>query len=219
MAGRTKECRPAKGERTRQRILVAGRAVFGRDGYARSRMSDIAHEAGLSQGAIYRYFRNKDEVFSVVLGTLVDQSLFDSARVGDHQNLQQAIRQANLGYLGQYWEIRDIFRPFHEAAATDIRYQELRQRMRSRFRQRFLSVLQRETGVKPDRELEMLVLALQCCVEGIAYSSFAEPASLSLSPPLDVEEAARVTSAVWLAAFRDVLPSPQQDTTTEPAKP
>ncbi len=176
-------------------------------------MSDIAQEAGLSQGAIYRYFRNKDELFGVVLGDLVDQSLFDSARVRDHHNLQQAIRQANLGYLGQYWEIRDIFRPFHEAAATDVRYQELRKRMRSRFRQRFLSVLQRETGVKPDRQVEALVLALQCCVEGIAYTSFAEPASDSLSPPLDVEEAAHLTSAVWLAALRDLLSSPQQDTT------
>ena len=52
-----------KGRRTWQQLLEAARAVFARDGYVNARMADIAEEAGLSMGALYRYFENKESVF------------------------------------------------------------------------------------------------------------------------------------------------------------
>lgn len=205
-----------KGERTRAKVLISGRHVFGRDGYGRSRMSDIAHEAGLSQGAIYRYFRNKDEVFRAVLGDL-DRRLLDASRAESlfHEEPERTLYQANFGYLNLYWENRDIFRAFHEAAANNIRYQELWEEMRARFRARFLHVLQSSTGVKPDRKLEVLTLAMQCCIESFAYVNFAESVGPGISPPVDVREAAQVTSDVWFDAFRDLISCGRQDMATE----
>jgi AcrR family transcriptional regulator len=48
-----------KGLRTRGTILEAAARVFARDGYVEARMLDIASEAGLSTGGLYRYFDNK----------------------------------------------------------------------------------------------------------------------------------------------------------------
>ena len=48
-------------------ICVAALKVFARDGYQGARMSDIADCAGISSGNIYRYFKNKDDLFYSVV--------------------------------------------------------------------------------------------------------------------------------------------------------
>ena len=45
-----------------QQIIDAAIRVFARTGYYSSRVSDIAHEAGIASGTIYLYFRTKDEI-------------------------------------------------------------------------------------------------------------------------------------------------------------
>ncbi|GAA3214779.1 hypothetical protein GCM10010468_35720 [Actinocorallia longicatena] len=52
-----------KGERTRQALLDAAVARFGRDGYQRTSIADINRDAGLSGTAAYAYFANKEELF------------------------------------------------------------------------------------------------------------------------------------------------------------
>lgn len=46
----------------RTQILEAATAVFARLGYHGSRMDDIVKESGLSKGAIYWYFKSKEEI-------------------------------------------------------------------------------------------------------------------------------------------------------------
>lgn len=45
-----------------QQIIDAAVRVFARKGYYKSRVSDIAREAGIAAGTIYLYFRTKDEI-------------------------------------------------------------------------------------------------------------------------------------------------------------
>ncbi len=47
----------------RRRALAAALAVFGRYGYRRTTMEDIAAEAGMSRPALYLLFRNKKDIF------------------------------------------------------------------------------------------------------------------------------------------------------------
>jgi len=44
------------------RILEAGIRVFARKGFHNARVSEIAREAGVADGTIYIYFKNKDEI-------------------------------------------------------------------------------------------------------------------------------------------------------------
>ncbi len=46
----------------RQAIAVAAVTVFGEKGYERTRMDDVAKEAGVGKGTIYEYFKNKEEL-------------------------------------------------------------------------------------------------------------------------------------------------------------
>jgi AcrR family transcriptional regulator len=56
-----------KRERTRARLLEAARAVVRKKGYARTTLAMVARRAGLTTGAIYGNFKNRDELF-VALG-------------------------------------------------------------------------------------------------------------------------------------------------------
>jgi AcrR family transcriptional regulator len=46
----------------RRQILAAAMACFAREGFHRATMQHIVAEAGLSPGAIYRYFRSKEQI-------------------------------------------------------------------------------------------------------------------------------------------------------------
>src|SRR5437764_13029600 len=52
-----------KGERTRQVLLDAAIARFGRDGYRGTSVAEIARDARLSGTAAYAYFPNKEALF------------------------------------------------------------------------------------------------------------------------------------------------------------
>ena len=50
----------------RDQILGAARRCFLRDGFHSTSMQDLFAEAGLSAGAVYRYFASKDEVIVAI---------------------------------------------------------------------------------------------------------------------------------------------------------
>ena len=56
-----------KGEQTRSAILAAAVERFGRDGFKRTSVADIARVAGVSGTAAYAYFANKEELFLAAL--------------------------------------------------------------------------------------------------------------------------------------------------------
>lgn len=60
---RTKE----EADVTRQSLLKAALVVFSRQGYADTRLEDIAEEAGVTRGAIYHHFGSKIELFQTLM--------------------------------------------------------------------------------------------------------------------------------------------------------
>jgi AcrR family transcriptional regulator len=50
----------------RRQILDAARRCFVRNGFHATSMQDVLAEAGLSAGAVYRYFRSKDEIIVAI---------------------------------------------------------------------------------------------------------------------------------------------------------
>jgi AcrR family transcriptional regulator len=64
-------------------ILAAALAAFGENGYADTKLADIARRAGVSTSTVLRYFPSKDEIFrEVVRTTLIGSlSLRDDAAV------------------------------------------------------------------------------------------------------------------------------------------
>ncbi|KIR65057.1 TetR/AcrR family transcriptional regulator [Micromonospora haikouensis] len=55
----------------RQQILDAARRCFLRDGFHRTSMQDVIAEAGLSVGAVYRYFPSKNDLITAIAQSVV----------------------------------------------------------------------------------------------------------------------------------------------------
>lgn len=62
-------------EARRQEILDAARRVFVDKGYAAATMNDIAAEAGVAAGSLYRYFENKADLIAEVAHLCVHEDM------------------------------------------------------------------------------------------------------------------------------------------------
>lgn len=58
---------PEYKEKAKQRIIEEGAIVFMERGYYKTKMDDIAEALGVSKGAIYQYFRSKEQLFFDVM--------------------------------------------------------------------------------------------------------------------------------------------------------
>ncbi|HWJ02060.1 MAG TPA: TetR/AcrR family transcriptional regulator [Verrucomicrobiae bacterium] len=63
-----------KGDR-KQKILAAGRQVFTRKGFHGATTAEIAKEAGIAEGTIYRYFKTKKDILIELAQTLAVDTL------------------------------------------------------------------------------------------------------------------------------------------------
>ncbi len=63
----------ARGEATRQRLLDAAEALFGRRGFHDTSIVDITRDAGVGQGTFYLYFNGKEEIFRELVRRLSHQ--------------------------------------------------------------------------------------------------------------------------------------------------
>ena len=64
----------------RQRILGAAALCFAKDGFARTRIDDVAASAGVSRALVYNHFGTKEELARQVCDHLLDDTLMLAAR-------------------------------------------------------------------------------------------------------------------------------------------
>lgn len=62
-------------QRTRERLLEAGRGVFLKTGYQGAKLDDIAAAAGFTKGALYWHFPNKQALFLALIADSIAANL------------------------------------------------------------------------------------------------------------------------------------------------
>lgn len=70
---RRRDRRARERQRVREDIIDAALGVFARAGYHEAAVEDIAREAGYSTGALYNYFRNKQDLFVQLVERVFEQ--------------------------------------------------------------------------------------------------------------------------------------------------
>lgn len=85
MSPRNKEISQEMRQHSREALVSAARRLFANTGYANCRISDIAREAGMSQGNVYWYFSSKEELLKVVLAETFESlgAIMARAAAGD----------------------------------------------------------------------------------------------------------------------------------------
>ncbi len=190
-----------KGLRTRAAILAAARQVFSEVGYVEARMSDVVGASGLSMGAVYRYFENKEDLFAQVIADL-HELLFEASRspVSLQEDPYAALLAANSGYLALYHENRDLMRAFVESTAMEPRFLAIWWNMRERHVDRFVAVVRRLGVTEIDGlDARTAAQAMASLVEQSAYTWFAHHALNDTE--VGVEDAARLVTRAWYLMF------------------
>lgn len=91
-------------QKTRQHLLDAALEVFWRNGVTRSSLQEIAQEAGVTRGALYWHFKNKEDLFDALFHCyftpLVEPFDSDEAKASD--NLWRICAKAYSAFSGAW---------------------------------------------------------------------------------------------------------------------
>ena len=104
--------RPRSDEK-RDRILKAAIAVFAREGFFGARISDVAKRAGVADGTIYLYFKNKDHLLTALFDELmaehVERGRETIRDLADAPSKLRAIARYHLELLGGDRDLAIVF--------------------------------------------------------------------------------------------------------------
>ena len=192
-----------KGKRTRAIMLNAARKVFAKHGYVGMRMADVAAEAKLSMGALYRYFKNKEDLFANLIED-IHEVLLESSRASstDFRSAPYAaLLEANRGYLEHYYEYRDVMRAFFEAMTVHERYRKIWWQMRAHHVERFVYSLKKYHGITEVNGVDATIIteAMASMVEQSAYCWYAQEELYAEHLPIEV--ATEAVTIIWYQAF------------------
>ena len=85
---------------TRQALLAAAVTVFARQGIARTSLSEIAAEAGLTKGAVYSNFASKDELLLAIMENHLIERMKNATSAFDGElSTTDAVREAGARLL------------------------------------------------------------------------------------------------------------------------
>ncbi len=176
----------------RQEILGAARACFARHGYEGATVRRLEEATGLSRGAIFHHFRDKDSLFlavaeddaAVMVSTVARNGLVQVMR----DLLARAVSPDTTGWLGSQLEVS---RRLRTDPAFARRWAQRSAAIAEATRDRL--VRQREAGVlREDIDIDVLAQFLELAYDGLVlHLAMGRPAG-DLGPVLDlVEEAVR----------------------------
>ncbi|MFC6015024.1 TetR/AcrR family transcriptional regulator [Plantactinospora solaniradicis] len=160
----------------RQQILDAARRCFLRNGFHATSMQDVIGEAGLSVGAVYRYFRSKHELVTSIAESVLDgaDDLFAAIDAAEPPPpLVDAVEQA-LGFVETQIGQDGVFPLAVQVWAESLRDPELADfvaRMYGGFRSRLVTLARRaqQAGeLPPDADPEAVGAVLLGLVQGFA---------------------------------------------------
>jgi len=102
-----------RSEDKRRRILEAAVRVFAKKGYFAARVADVARRAGIADGTIYLYFRNKEDIlvslFDEVMKEHIARGREELRRVPGASAKLHAIAARHLRLLGENPDLAVVF--------------------------------------------------------------------------------------------------------------
>ena len=168
----------------RRQILDGDRSSFARHGYEGATVRVLEEEIGLSRGAIFHHFPDKDALF-LALAVEDAQAMLDTvAADGLVQVMREMIAAPDAGRLGTQLEIARRLRTDEQfRAAWAPRQRELAQAVRDRLTR------QRDAGfLRVDVDIDRLADYLELIMEGLVAHLAAGQSADRLDGVLDLVE-------------------------------
>ena len=165
-----------KRARTRAKLLEAARALTRQKGYEHTTMEDIAHRAGMTTGAIYSNFRNRDELF-IALSEAYWPPIKPSVTPGaDFPEILRALAEATIAAVPNR---RAVAVGFLTGRAYALSHEELRRQAREKTAKSYDAGAAWLRSMVGDGALsfrpEIMVRVIHALTEGLLLQRFLTP--------------------------------------------
>lgn len=175
-SSRRRQPKGDKRDRTRAKLLEAARWLIREKGHEHTTLEDIAERAGMTTGAIYGNFRNRDELF-IALGQTYWAPINPQVKPGsDFPAIMHAMAEATIAAI-----------PDRRAAAVGrltglaytLTHEQMREQVREVTAQSYLFGEQWLRAVTKEEDLPMpadqLVRVLHALIEGLVFQRLLTP--------------------------------------------
>ena len=178
-------------QKTRQYLLDAALEVFWRDGVTRASLQAIAQEAGVTRGALYWHFKNKEDLFETLFeqqyadffAAFNDQTLRDNQDVWTHLQHNLTTMFETLATRESKHKYCNVMFSKCEQTAGNETITELACRYHRLFQKQIAYALQlsREQGRLPENtDIELAAIYLESSLVGLIKIWIDEPERFDL---------------------------------------
>ena len=178
-------------QKTRQHLLDAALEVFWRDDVTRASLQAIAQEAGVTRGALYWHFKNKEDLFETLFeqqyadffAAFNDQTLRDNQDVWTHLQHNLTTMFETLATRESKHKFCNVMFSKCEQTASNETITELACRYHRLFQKQIAYALQlsREQGRLPENtDIELAAIYLESSLVGLIKIWIDEPERFDL---------------------------------------
>jgi AcrR family transcriptional regulator len=167
---------------TRERLLVAARAVFARRGFHAASVEEIAAEGGYSTGALYSNFSGKEDLFLAVMDREIDEHAREiEEAVRERTSVAARAQGGAERWMAMIEREPDVLLLFMEFWAYAARDEGVRRHVADSFGRARATLTRLIADGARDFELELalpaeqLAIAIDALADGIARQKMADP--------------------------------------------
>ncbi len=178
--------RPDVSQERRNQIITAAIAVFTRLGFHEARIDDIAQEAELSKGALYWYFKSKDDIIAAIMERFIDREMVELEDVLKLQApVSEKLARLNGMMVSEMQSMLDLMPILYEFYAAATRRNDVRKALILFFHpmQQLLSkIIQQgiDSGEFRRVDAEIVAVDLIALYEGLLLLAVLDPKMVDL---------------------------------------
>lgn len=106
-------------------ILRAAIKVFARSGFFNAKVADVAREAGVADGTVYLYFKNKDDILVSIFNHVMDEALERGRRnLAEVEEPVEKLRKIVSAHLDRLGRDRDLAVVFQVELRSSTKFME-----------------------------------------------------------------------------------------------
>jgi AcrR family transcriptional regulator len=185
MATSRRLSRDQRTERNRAELLVAARRVFLARGYHGATLEQIAEEAGFSKGVVYSQFRNKSDLFLVLLDARIAERAEENAalardRVSEEGAAAMFAHSVQVARSDPGWGLLVIEFRVHAARDAELnrRYAAAHARTLDRMAE-IIGDMYERGGTLPPLPAHQLAEVMFALMSGVELERAAQPEALT----------------------------------------
>ncbi len=178
--------------KTKEHLMLAALETFYQKGIARTSLNEIAQAAGVTRGALYWHFKNKEDLFDALFQRICDNIENCIQQIGENSKEQEwpFFRQTLMHFFTQL-QTNDIHYKFHSILFLKCEHTEqnaaviaIAAKHQAIWREKITEVLTKsiaQHALSEDLDTEMAVIFIKSTLDGLIWRWLASGKNFDLA--------------------------------------